>query len=180
MRLPRGFEKHPPIDDPTGKKVCGGKDVGRNRILAARETTDVLQLDFSGCLGPHAAGEKGLSLMLTFGYALRRSGAQLLELDPREIGVLVVPAGEGGTSWAPALYDNVPGGAGHVRQLLGQGRDWLFRTRDALYVSKEHDSRCETACLDCLLAFDSQMAAASRPFARRDALRHLDRQLDAD
>jgi hypothetical protein len=68
----------------------------------------------------------------------------------------------------------VPGGAGHVRELIAQGGQWLQTTRQAIYIDPEHNARCETACLDCLLSFDAQMAIAQRPFVRRRALAQLD------
>jgi DEAD/DEAH box helicase domain-containing protein len=112
--------------------------------------------------------------MWTFGYALRRAGEKLLELDPREIGVLLMPAGDGGRAWAPVLYDNVPGGAGHVRELWEQGRELLERTRDAMFVNAEHHRCCDTACLDCLLSFDCQTVATQHGFARCRAWELLD------
>ena len=42
-----------------------------------------------------------------------------------------------------------------------------------LYRSEEHHRRRETACLECLLSFDSQAAMAKAPFARRSAHKHL-------
>ena len=51
------------------------------------------------------------------------AGCQMLQLDTREIGVLIVPAGTQGQTFGVSLYDNVPGGAGHVRELLDQDRE---------------------------------------------------------
>ena len=90
-----------------------------------------------------------------------------------------MPTGEGGRTWGAVLYDNVPGGAGHVRELIAQGEDWLKASRQVIYVDPEHDARCETACLDCLLSFDAQMAIARRPFVRRRALAALESLLGA-
>ena len=80
----------------------------------------------------------------------------MLELDTRELGVLVVPAGDGGQGLGAVLYDSVAGGAGHVRELLALGRNWLTTSREVLFVNKVHHRRCKTACLDCLLSFDVQ------------------------
>jgi hypothetical protein len=104
---------------------------------------------------------------------LRNSAAKLLELDSRELGVLVVPTGPGGVTWGAVVYDNVSGGAGHVRELMAQGEDWLRRAREVLFVDEEHHQRCESGCLDCLLSFDAQRAMANRPFARRQAYQCL-------
>jgi hypothetical protein len=82
------------------------------------------------------------------------------------LGVLLVPTGAG---HGAVLYDNVPGGAGHVYELLGQGRAWLEATLRTLYVDAAHHARCETACLDCLLTFDAQEAMRRGLLHRRVA-----------
>jgi Lhr-like helicase len=178
MDLPRAFTLHAPITSTRPWDVCwrdgDASPVLRNQLLAARESTDVLLLDFSECLGLRAADE---SLIITLAYAFQRAAAQLLELDPRELGVLTVPTGEGGATRGAVIYDNVPGGAGHVRELLAIGEEWLAAARAAMYVSGDHDRRCESACLDCLLTFDAQRAMSQRPFVRRLALQCLDRLL---
>jgi hypothetical protein len=142
----------------------------RNQVLAAREVTDVLLLEFGGALGLDASNP---ALIQTLGFALRLAGCGLLELDSREIGVLLVPAGDAGADWGVVLYDNVPGGAGHVRELLDLDRELLDSAQEVLYRDAEHHQRCDSACLECLLSFDAQAAMASRPFVRRDAWRSL-------
>jgi hypothetical protein len=146
--------------------------VWRNRILAAKETTDVLLLDFSKCLGAYAADGP---LIATLAFALKRAAARGLELDSRETGVLLTPTGEGAALGA-VLYDNVPGGAGHVRELLSDDSAsvLLDQAREILYLNSDHDKRCESACLDCLLSFDAQSMMAQHPFTRRRALATLD------
>jgi len=108
------------------------------------------------------------------GYALQRAGAQLLELDSRELGVLVIPAGEQGFGLGVVLYDSVPGGAGHVRELMAKERNWLTTARSVMFVNEAHHARCETACLNCLLSYSAQMAATQNLFQRRLAIGVLD------
>jgi hypothetical protein len=50
----------------------------------------------------------------------------------------------------------------------------LDEARDVLYLDSDHDKRCESACLDCLLSFDAQTMMAQHPFNRRRALAALD------
>lgn len=176
MNLPTSFLRHAPIQSPRPWDVCWreGKvtPVLRNQIFAAREATDVLLLDLTKCLGQLASD---VNLITTLAYAFQNSAAQLLELDTRELGVLVVPTGPAGTTRGAVIYDNVPGGAGHVRELMAQGTAWLNVARQVLFVDDDHDRRCESGCLDCLLSFDAQRAMANRPFSRRAALKCLDR-----
>jgi len=178
IRLPKEFDTHAPLTAILRWATCWKNNespVIRNQVLAARETTDVLLVDFSACLGPYASN---MSVVTTLGYALQRAGAQLLELDSRELGVLVVPAGEQGVGLGVVLYDSVPGGAGHVRELLAKERAWLTTARSAMFVNEAHHTRCETACLNCLLSYSAQMAATQNLFQRRLAIDVLDALLD--
>jgi hypothetical protein len=181
MKLPRGFERHAPLTSTKEDSFCWGNHetpgVLRNHALAARQTTDVLLLDFSLCL-MHLADNT--ELLWTLAQALEISGAKLLELDGRELGTLVIPAGEQGRGLGAVLYDNVPGGAGHVRELLALGRRWLEEARDVMFVSEQHHETCETACLDCLLTFDAQQPMQRGLLQRRQAIRVLDALLNGD
>ena len=105
--------------------------------MAARETTDVLLLDFSGCLG--VAQQNDETLVTTLGYALQRAAAELLQLDGRELGVATMPTGA--QSRGVLLYDNVAGSAGHVRELLAIGRTWLEQVEAVLFVDDALDTR---------------------------------------
>jgi len=178
MQLPAGFNRHAPLTAASRWATCWRSDdvpVLRNQVLAARETTDVLLLDLSSCLAQYVDHKP---LVTTLAYALQQAGAQLLELDTRELGVLVVPAGDGGQGLGAVLYDSVAGGAGHARELLTLGRDWLMVARGTLFVSDAHDARCKTACLDCLLSFDAQDVMARNLFDRRFAMAVLDALLN--
>ncbi|MBI5016777.1 MAG: DEAD/DEAH box helicase [Deltaproteobacteria bacterium] len=176
--LPPRFDSHAPLTAPKAYLRCwqnGAGSVLRNQTLAARQPTDVLMLDFSGCLGADAADK---AIVTTLGVALQIAGARLLELDTRELGVLTAPAGEGG-GWAlgAVLHDNVPGGAGHVLELMKRGREWLDVARQVLFVDELHDARCQLACLDCILTFDAQVSMSEGLLARRKALAAMDRML---
>ena len=107
---------------------------------------------------------------------MSRAAAELIDLDPRELGVLSVPTGSGPQSLGALIYDNVPGGAGHVQAVLEMGRRWLEVARDVLFVDTAHDRRCDTACLDCVLEFDVN-ASSEESLDRRTALQTLDRIL---
>lgn len=167
-RLPTRFETHIPLHQSRGKPCWAeGEDpVLRYQNLAAREPTDLLLLDLSGFLGHDAQQE---SLIHTLAIAFHLAGAKLLELDSRELGHMITKVDN---SYGIILYDNVPGGAGHVLELLELGSKWLDQTEQLLYVSSEHDNRCDTACLDCILTFDAQGAFVDvdRGLSRRRAL----------
>ena len=104
MGLPRNFEYHAHLNSTKETIRCWGANstpsVLRNQTLAANEVTDVLLLDFSGCLGNHQADR---ILVTTMGYGLHRAAVRILQLDGREIGVVITPAGAIGTRVRGAL-----------------------------------------------------------------------------
>ena len=174
-KLPPGFAEHIPLDARPSNdgqsrwRRCWSSNqapVLRNQTMAARETTDVLLLDFAGCLEMHQQNDE--TLVTTLGYALQRAAAELLQLDGRELGVATMPTGA--QSRGVLLYDDVPGGAGHVRELLEIGNIWLERAYDALFVDDAHHRRCKSACLDCLLSFQTQNAMRQGHLDRPRAL----------
>lgn len=176
LALPAGFEQHTPLRVASKrvscwKRVAGAQPTLRNQTLAARETTDVMMLDLSGKFGFGKYAEDA-DLMLTLARSLQVAAVKMLELDEREIGVMIVPTGEGGRYLGPTLYDNVPGGAGHVAEVLKRGSEWLKRAQSAMYVSENHNAACEGACLDCLLNFSAQFDKVV--WKRREALALLD------
>ena len=176
INLPRGFERHAPLTALRDTYSCWRADqapVLRNQTFAAHQTTDILMLDFSAVLAAYPQSLLA-EVVTTLNHALKIAGARLLELDSRELGALMVPAGDQGGSLGAVVYDNVPGGAGHVYELFKQGRVWLEAARAALWVSAEHDQICEQACLDCLLTYDTQYAMAEHMLQRRRTLEVLD------
>jgi DEAD/DEAH box helicase domain-containing protein len=169
--LPSGFARHARLSSNKRNHLCWRRDeayVWRRQVLGSREVTDVLLVDFPQ-LSPQQLEDQ--ALVSTLGFAFQRAACRILQLDSREIGVLTVPAAEHG-QWGVVLYDNVPGGAGHVGELLELGEEARFAHElvDVLYVSKRHDEQCEGGCLECLLSFDSQAMMNDKPFQRRDAL----------
>ena len=174
VNLPNSFKWHAPLTATQEAFTCwkNGEtpQILRNRALAAKQTTDALMLDFSGCLGHEA---DNLALLWTLTQALLISGAKLLELDGRELGALVTAAGIEGRGLGAVLYDNVPGGAGHVRELMASGERWLEEAYKVMYVNQQHDESCETACLDCLLTFDAQEPMRRGLLKRRHAMQVL-------
>ena len=173
INLPSNFENHSPLDDAYRKRHCWSNEVApvlRHQRLAAKQTTDVALIDFAKCLPKEHLTE---NLAITLGYALQIAAGRVLELDTREIGVMTSPTGDG-TVYGVVLFDNVPGGAGHVRELLERGPEWFEEAQNTLYHSPEHYALCRTACLDCLLTFDAQMQADKlESHYAHDVLRYL-------
>jgi hypothetical protein len=152
--LPKEFRDHASVFSTKINSRCWGKSLGsdpvlRHKVLAARETTDVLILDW-----PSDAGQGPL---FSLGRALVLAGARLLEIDSREIGLELKP--RSAEEFTILLHDTVPGGAGHCFELFRLARPWLEEARRILWVTSIHDSICERACLECLLDFGGQFNA---------------------
>lgn len=133
--------------------------VSRNVTLAAEQTTELLRLDFSPWLfrfgvPPHDA------IIAALAAALKLSGAKLLEIDARELGMMdIFPTGVKGAGLGVLLYDDIPGGCGHVRDLMENAENWLRAARDLLHGSDAHHKACLHGCIDCILSAFSREAA---------------------
>ena len=156
MNLPRNFEAHASVFSSNPRKFCWKKGeqtvpVLRNRVLAARELTDMTLLEWPGATTYRYNG------VYSFGRALLLAGARLLELDERELGMELMPLRD--TNLGIVIYDTAPGGAGHCQELINLGEEWIEVSREILYVDEEHHSRCKKACLDCILDFSGQYSS---------------------
>jgi DEAD/DEAH box helicase domain-containing protein len=175
VHLPKDFERHASVLSTDPDKPCwprrgaGQPAVLRNRVIAAREPTDMLLLEWPGAT---ASGLKGA---FSLGRALVLAGTRLLELDHRELAMVPLPLAY--PQLGIVIYDTAPGGSGHCAELLERGLDWIGATRDVLYVNEEHDRQCERACLNCILDFSGQHAA--HKLDRRAALTLLEGRLPA-
>lgn len=150
--LADGFAEHWTVN---GFRKCWNDNsapVLRHITLAAQQTTELLRLDFSPWLlrfgvPPHDA------IIAALAAALKLAGARLLEIDVRELGMIeIFPAGEKGAGLGVLLYDDIPGGCGHVRDLMVHGKDWLEAARDLLHVNDSHHKACLHGCIDCILS----------------------------
>lgn len=141
VNLPSRFEWHAPLNAADQRARCwafGEAPVWRNHHLAARQTTNLLRLDFGNVGQP-----MNREILYTLGQALRLTAAETLELDEREIGMLdPVPDPMTGQYRSVVLYDSLAGGSGHLAELShperpGIGQEWLTRTFNLLTVDGE-------------------------------------------
>ncbi|MGI8989065.1 MAG: Zn-binding domain-containing protein [Bryobacteraceae bacterium] len=151
-KLPLNFDVHIPLNRQKGRCWQSAEaPVLRNHHLAALQVTDLVELDFTRVNHP------GLTeaTIKTLGFALKLAGAEILELDSREIGVTGCRIGQFGR-WGLQLFDSAAGGAGHAAELFGNGKEWLVRASELMFRNADHDQRCISACLRCLLISASQ------------------------
>lgn len=156
MNLPKDFDIHPSIFSERRTDKCwphirdGKTSILRNRVIAASESTDMLMMQWPG------ATTYNPKQTWSLGRALIMAGTRLLELDHRELGMLVVPLVH--PFAGIVIYDTSPGGTGHCAELLEKGAEWIQTTHDVLYVNEEHNRTCTRACLECILDFSGQYA----------------------
>ena len=125
----------------------------RHQHLAARERTDLVEVDFAAALRGLGAEDRPKAVVSAM-HALRIGGCELLGLDTREIGGFV--ASQAGGSRV-VLHDTSPGGAGHVLELADRrGREWIAAAIAVTERDETHQRSCRTACQRCLLTFASQ------------------------
>jgi len=175
INLSEEFVRHLPLDARHDYKGRCWKDdealVLRHQWLAAQESTDVLLLDFAQVQSEVAFSDEAAA---TLGQALRLAGARVLEIDSRELGMTTAKVNG---KAAIILYDNVPGGAGHLYELLktpAVQKEWFrIALEKVLHVNDEHHRSCETACVDCLLAFDTQIDVLQKKIHRRTGWDYL-------
>jgi hypothetical protein len=152
--LPKKFRDHASVFSSNPMTRCWPSSlqyepVLRHKVLAAKETTDVLILDWpTGC---------DKAPLFSLGRALVLAGTRLLELDSRELNLELKTRVDG--ELGMLFYDTVPGGAGHCFELLNLGRPWLKEALNILRGSPAHDASCRRACLECLLDFGGQFHA---------------------
>jgi DEAD/DEAH box helicase domain-containing protein len=156
MHLPDVFEAHAPVFSSNAANFCWQKGetdapVLRNRVLAARELTDMMLVEWPG------ATRDSEDAVYSLGRALLLAGTRLLELDGRELGAEVIPLQ--GCNRGVVIFETSMGGAGHCLGLFKQGRQWIELARKILFVNEDHHARCRRACLDCILDFSGQYRA---------------------
>jgi hypothetical protein len=155
--LPKSYEHHAPLQFAPTKngrtwvncRKHNGKHDLRRQMLTARQVTDIAVIDVPQLVNAD------LAVATTLAHAFRLAGTQLLSLDSRELGSFVRPT-DSGPHCGLVLFDSMPGGAGHVAELLESAADWIGRLTDVLFVNEAHHERCISACLDCLLSYETQ------------------------
>ena len=168
MSLSDRFRRHIPLSRYAGPVCRGATEAApplRNLVFAAQQFTDVVRFDLTGLEGVDDAA------LTTCGHALAQGGAELLELDQREIRMLVDTPREGRRMLR--VFDAVGHGSGHIPELFKRGGEWLGATIKVLTRSPSHDRTCLSACITCILSSVSQRDARQGLLDRRAALRVL-------
>lgn len=123
--------------------------------LGFQEVTDTLRLTFHPTPNFLVPDQKDKSFWMSLMYALIQGASQALQIERRDIDGVLFPKQLEKDSWMQTivLYDDVPGGAGHVRQI----REEIVKVvREALRIANCVDCAPDSSCYHCLRDYNNQ------------------------
>ena len=110
--------------------------------------TDVLSISF----GEPKKDTRGVSFWFSLLYAILEGASQALEIRRQDLDGCLYPSKEG---IMLILFDNVPGGAGHVKRLMDE-QNFNDVLKSALSRVKNCSCGLETSCYGCLRNYQNQ------------------------
>lgn len=127
------------------------------RIFVHNFNTDIIQILFNDQI--FGLDNTSLGALTTSGisilYALLYAASKELEIEQNDInGCLIKNVSEEGTNYRFVIYDNVPGGAGHVKRITRDNGLMLQRILKTAYDRME--CSCEGSCYKCLRTYQNQ------------------------
>lgn len=134
---------------------CPGKpDKNNAYTLGFRQDTDTLHLRFrssSYVYLPQPDEDAFSSFWLSLKYALLQGASRALQIERKDIEGVLFPEAVG-TGWQQTivLYDNVPGGAGHVKRIQQEIKQVVAAALEIV------DCTCEKSCYRCLREYGNQ------------------------
>jgi len=132
-------------------KPSEGKGFLNKRLLYNSFNTDIIQIIFEG---KQFDDNESISIL----YALLDAISTELTIERSDIaGVVSTDLRDDVSNKKFILFDNVPGGAGHVKRLLDDNYDNLRKVIDSAYY-KTKDCACDenTSCYKCLRTYENQ------------------------
>jgi len=139
-----------------GLTINDKKDKTSPLSLGYRRTTDSLRIRFQSTDYIKVPSPDDASFWLSLMYALLNGASRALQIERDDIDGLLFPrAGSNHIGWEQTivLYDNVPGGAGHVRQIQLEFEHVLEET---LKIVNCTDCAEDTSCYHCLRSYGNQ------------------------
>jgi superfamily II DNA or RNA helicase len=134
------------------------------------QNTNTLHIRFEGSRDMPIPSPDNHSFWLSLLYAILHGASHALQIERQDIDGVLFPRGIGG-NWEQTLvlYDNVPGGAGHVKNIQEHMDLVLEEARNILNCN---DCAPDTSCYHCLRDYGNQYF--HHELKRKDALAFLD------
>ena len=129
----------------------------RKRIFVHNFNTDIIQILFNNeifdlentSLG--VVSITGISLL----HALLFAVSRVLEVEQTDInGCLIKNISDEGTNYRFVIYDNVPGGAGHVKRIVKDNGQKLQEILECAFDRMK--CTCDSSCYKCLKTYQNQ------------------------
>jgi ATP-dependent helicase YprA (DUF1998 family) len=123
--------------------------------LGFQEVTDTLQLSFHSTPGVTVPTRTDRPFWLSLMYALLQGASHSLQIERRDIDGVLFPKQTEDKNWQQTivLYDDVPGGAGHVLQIR---EEIIPVVREALRIANCVDCAPDSSCYHCLRDYSNQ------------------------
>lgn len=164
-----------PLNATKCKGMYRGKPCPGNRLevvtLGHRQQTDTLHLRFASTLNVGLPSAIETSFWLSLMYALLQGASRSLQIERRDIDGVLFPRSVDGLLWEQTivLFDNVPGGAGHVKRIKDEFRSVL---EEAAKIVNCVECAPDTSCYHCLRDYSNQIYHSL--LKRGDVARFLD------
>lgn len=134
-----------------GQHCQGQLDQNVKLTLGYRQGTDTLHLGFSNTSHISLPPPENFGFWLSLKYALLNGASRALQIERKDIDGVLFPESSSQT-WIQSivLYDNVPGGAGHVKQIEENIAQVVAAALEIV------DCQCERSCYHCLKEYGNQ------------------------
>lgn len=137
-----------------GQRCSGSAPADGVYALGFTDKTDTLHLRFHPTADVNTPPPEDTEFWLSLKYALLHGASRALQIERRDIDGVLFPRSGGGTSWRQTivLFDNVPGGAGHVKRIQEEIKTVVGAALDIV------DCECapDTSCYRCLRDYHNQ------------------------
>ncbi len=134
------------------------------------QTTNTLHIRFSANEYIQIPSPNDQSFWLSLLYAIIHGASHSLQIERRDIDGVLFPRSSA-VSWEQTivLYDNVPGGAGHVKNIR---ENLIVVLEEARRILNCNDCAPDTSCYHCLRDYNNQFF--HQDLKRESALKFLD------
>lgn len=152
---------------------CPGKpDKSSTYTLGFKQDTDTLHLKFASTRHIALPEPDDLPFWLSLKYALLQGACHTLQIERKDVDGVLFPE-SAGPHWRQSIvmYDNVPGGAGHVQRIQAEIRQVVAAALEIV------DCDCEKSCYRCLREYGNQF---EHHLLDRGRITAFLRALDAD
>lgn len=120
--------------------------------LGFRQPTDTLHLKFTSTPHVNLPDPEKKDFWASLKYALLQGASRALQIERGDIDGVLFPEGINNTKWQQTivLYDNVPGGAGHVKRIEEEIQKVVAAALEIV------DCDCQSSCYRCLREYGNQ------------------------